>query len=154
MRRLEERIEIETQPEEVWRVLGSFGDVACWAPYVIHSRSAAEDSGVGSRRTLRHAWGFQLKESVVEWNEGEGYSFVVAGAPFPMRDITESWAVAPSPNSATVITTVEYRMHLGVLGSLADRILVQWLVRREMRAGLKGLKRFVERNGAGGKAPA
>jgi len=36
-------------------------------------------------------------------------------------------------------------MHLGFVGSLLDRILVQFIVRREMRAGLRGLKTFLER---------
>jgi hypothetical protein len=35
-------------------------------------------------------------------------------------------------------------MRLGVLGRLLDWVLVQFVVKREMRAGLRGLKQHVE----------
>jgi hypothetical protein len=35
-------------------------------------------------------------------------------------------------------------MRLGFLGNLVDWMLVRFVVRREMRAGLLGLKKYVE----------
>lgn len=145
MRKLEERIEIEMEPEDVWDVLRDFAGVSKWAPYVVWSRSIGErETTAGSRRVMRHAWGFKLEEIVVDWSEGRGYSFDVVKVPYPMKNVREAWAVEHSDNSSTVTTTVQYRMHLGAAGTLADHLLVRWLVRREMREGLKGLKSYVE----------
>jgi len=43
-----------------------------------------------------------------------------------------------------VRTIVEYDTHLGPLGGALDSVLVSHLVRREIREGLKGLKRHAE----------
>lgn len=156
MRTLEERIDIAEEPKEVWGVLRDFAGVSKWAPYVFRSRSIGDRAtGEGSRRRMRHAWGFRLEEVVVDWSEGRGYSFSVVKVPYPMRDVTEAWSVEHSANSSTVTTTVRYRMGLGPAGKLADHLIVRWLVRREMREGLKGLKRYVESNGrSNGADPA
>jgi hypothetical protein len=44
----------------------------------------------------------------------------------------------------TVTTRVQYEMKLGPLGLLLDWMLVRFVVKREMRAGLRGLKLYVE----------
>jgi hypothetical protein len=145
MRKLEERIEISVEPEDVWEVLRDYVGVSKWAPSVRRSRSlGGPATGVGSYRVMRHAWGFKLEESVIEWTEGQGYEFAVIKVPFPMKEVREAWGVQHSDNSSTVTTTVQYRMRLGAAGALADRLLVRRLVRREMRIGLEGLKRYVE----------
>ena len=64
-----------------------------------------------------------------------------------MRDVREVWSVDRSNPYVMVTTSVEYRMHLGPLGRALDRLLVQHLVRRGMREGLRGLKRYVESRG-------
>jgi hypothetical protein len=97
---------------------------------------------------MRHAWGFRFEESVTEWNEGGGYSFDVFRAPFPMKDVKESWIAARHNGLSTVSTRVTYTMHLGPIGKLLDWMLVQFIVKREMRAGLRGLKHYLE-SGAG-----
>lgn len=145
MRRLEEHITIQASAENVWNVLRDFGGADSWAPYVRRSTLIGEGaSGVGSRRALRHASGVRLEECVVAWSEGQGYSFDVVKAPYPMRDVREDWTVNSTNRDLTVTTTVKYGMRLGMVGRLLDRFLVRHLVRREMRAGLRGLKRYVE----------
>ena len=145
MRELQERIEIALEPQDVWGVLRDFVGVSKWAPSVRRSRSVGGPAnGIGSCRVMRHAWGFALEETVLDWTEGRGYEFAVNRAPYPMRDVRETWLVEDSDNSSTVTTTVRYRMRLGIAGALADHLLVRWLVRREMREGLKGLKTYAE----------
>lgn len=154
MRKLQERIEIELEPEDVWDVLRDFVGVSKWAPSVRRSRSmGGPASGVGSCRIMRHVWGFALEETVLDWNEGRSYEFVVNRAPYPMRDVRETWLVEHSDHSSLVTTTVRYRMHLGFAGALADHLLVRWLVRREMREGLRGLKSYVESASPGRDEP-
>ena len=141
---LTEHIEIHAPLKTVWDVLADFGSVADWAPYMRRSSVLGDqESGVGDCRTLRHAWGFRFEESVTEWDHGEGYAFDVFRAPFPMKDVRESWAVEHHNGLTTVTTRVKYGMRLGVAGAVLDWLLVRFIVRREMRAGLRGLKDFV-----------
>ena len=146
MRLLEERVEIGAPADRVWQVLADFGNVAQWAPYMRRSHLIGDrHSGIGMRRGMRHAWGFRFEEEVTQWHEGKGFAFDVLKAPFPMRDVKEVWVLAPENGQTAVETQVRYGTHLGFLGGIVDWLLVRFVVRREMRAGLRGLKEFAER---------
>jgi len=149
MRLLQERVEIAAPARLVWDVLADFGCVSEWAPYMRQSHLLGEqNSGVGMRRGMRHAWGFRFEEAVTQWHEDKGFAFDVLKAPYPMKDVKEVWVLASENGHTAVETQVRYGTHLGPLGSLADWLLVRYVVRREMRAGLRGLKEYVERQAA------
>lgn len=149
MRELSAQVEIHAPHLAVWDVLADFGGVADWAPYMRESHLIGEKrSGAGTQRGMRHAWGFRFEEAVTEWNDGDGYSFDVHRAPFPMKNVRESWRTDRRNGTSTVITRVTYQMHMGPIGHLIDWLLVRFIVQREMRAGLRGLKHYLE-HGAG-----
>jgi ligand-binding SRPBCC domain-containing protein len=140
MRKLEQRIETRAPQQAVWEVLADFGGVEKWAPGMRRSNLLGDqDSGVGTRRVMRHRWGFRIEELVTEWSEGEAYAFELLQAPFPMTNVYETWDLASEDGQTTIVTTVSYEMSLGVIGTLLDYFLVRFLVAREMRAGLRAL---------------
>ena len=146
MRVLTEQTSIQAQDEELWSVMADFGGVYKWAPYMHKSALVGcQMTGVGTCRFLRHVWGFILEEVVTEWTEGKGFSFDVYRAPYPMKNVHESWIAGRENGHATVLTRVNYEMRLGLLGRLLDWILVRHVVQREMRTGLLGLKEYVEK---------
>lgn len=147
MRQIKEGVEIAVSLDKVWAVLEDFGDVASWAPYMRSSSLIGEQkTGIGTRRRLRHAWGFRLEETVTGWIDGSGFSFDVNRAPYPMKAVREAWVIEHEKGRTIIGTLVEYDMHLGILGRILDRVLVRFIVRREMRAGLRGLKDYLERD--------
>jgi hypothetical protein len=124
--------------------LGNFADAAKWTPSVVMSRQNGDrTAGTGASRVLKHVWGFQLEEVVTAWDEGRGHTFVVK-APFPLRNVKETWTIDTGSRDASVSTAVEYDMRLGAIGYLIDQVLMRHLIRREMRLGLAALKRYVE----------
>ncbi|MBT8047881.1 MAG: SRPBCC family protein [Xanthomonadales bacterium] len=145
MRELTEQIAIARPRQNVWELLADFGGVAAWAPYMKTSHLIGDvRSGVGMRRGMKHAWGFRFEEAVTDWQDGKGFSFDVFRAPFPMTDVRESWFLHHENGLSTVSTRVTYRMKLGPLGKAIDWLLVRFIVKREMRAGLQGLKQHSE----------
>ncbi|MEJ2383832.1 MAG: SRPBCC family protein [Xanthomonadales bacterium] len=149
MRELSEQMVIAAPPERVWRALADFGDVAAWAPYMrISHLIGDQERGVGTRRGMRHELGFRFEERVTAWDEGEGFAFDVLRAPWPMTDVRESWRIEARGDGTRVSTRVEYGMKIGVAGALLDGALVRFIVRREMRSGLRGLKEYLERPAA------
>lgn len=147
MRRLEQRTETGASRQAVWTVLADFGGVAKWAPGMRRSGLQGDlTAGVGTRRVMRHRWGFKIEERITDWVEGESYAFVLLRAPFPMRDVHETWNLESREGQTKIITSVSYRMGLGVLGAVLDVLLVRFLVKREMRAGLRALVGYAERN--------
>jgi ligand-binding SRPBCC domain-containing protein len=146
MRLLEERIEIDAPDQLVWDLLADFGDVAKWAPYMRESHLiGTQSSGIGMRRGMRHSWGFRFEEVVTQWHVSKGFAFDVLKAPYPMKDVKEVWVLGPENGGTVVETQVRYGAHLGPIGAAVDWLLVRFVVRREMRAGLRGLKECAER---------
>jgi hypothetical protein len=147
MRELKEQIAIAVPHQTVWELLADFGGVCEWAPYMKTSHLIGDvQSGVGMRRGMRHAWGFRFEEAVTQWQDGKGFSFDVFRAPYPMKDVKESWSIDHHNGFSTVSTRVTYDMRLGPIGAAIDWLLVRFIVKREMRAGLRGLKQHSERS--------
>lgn len=145
MRALTQAIKINASQQRVWEALADFGAVSDWAPYMKSSHLIGETrSAEGMRRGMLHSWGFRFEETITAWNNGEGFSFDVDQAPFPMKEVRESWRIGQQDGLSTVTTSVTYGMKLGLVGTLLDWLLVRFVVQREMRAGLNGLKEHLE----------
>jgi len=138
MRELKHRVVTDLSPAALWRVLSDFGGVHHWAPGMRSCRLIGKQSaGVGTRRRMRHRWGFPIEETVTGWAERQGLSFVLDLAPFPMRNVSESWWMNQDGEHVIINTTVAYQMGLGPIGKLLDHFLVRFLVQNEMRTGLE-----------------
>jgi len=145
MRKLVDRIVIETPKQAVWDAMADFGSAAPWAPGMRESSLKGEQtSGVGTQRVLQHVWGFRIEEIVTEWVDGAGFSFKLVKAPYPLRDVSETWILRPDGNRALLTIIVSYSMHLGLIGAMLDTMFVKFLIAREIRSGILGLKRYVE----------
>jgi len=150
MRKLEEKAEIRTTTQAVWDTMADFGNAATWAPGMRKSSLKGDKkTGVGTHRIMRHAWGFRIEEIVTEWSTGAGYSFKLVKAPFPMCEVCETWVLRPADSGALLTIVVSYAMRLGLLGTLLDTVLVRFVVAREMRMSIRGLKRYLEEMSAG-----
>jgi len=149
VRKLEERIVIESTRQAVWDVMADFGSAADWAPGMRRSSLRGElKTGVGTYRVMRHAWGFRIEEIVTHWTDCCGYSFKLVKAPFPMRDVCETWVLNEEDSRAQLTITVSYNMRFGLIGALLDAVLVRFVVAREMHQGIWGLKQHVETRSA------
>ncbi|WP_299534762.1 SRPBCC family protein [uncultured Streptomyces sp.] len=67
--------------EHVWRLVGGFGSLPDWLPYIPHS----ETSEGGRLRTLTDADGSTIVERLETFDESaRSYSYSIARAPFPV----------------------------------------------------------------------
>jgi hypothetical protein len=146
VRTLKERIGINTSKQAVWDVMADFGNASVWAPGMRRSGLWGKvKAGVGMHRIMQHTWGFIIEEVVTQWTEGTGYSFELVRAPFPMCSVCETWVLNDDDSQAVLSITVSYGMRLGFIGALLDAVLVRFVVAREMRLGICGLKHHVEK---------
>ena len=150
MRKLQEKIVIGSSRQAVWEVMADFGSAASWAPGMRWSNLTGDtETGVGTYRVMRHAWGFRIEEIVTRWTDFSGYSFKLAKAPFPMRDVCETWVLEGDDSQTKLTITVSYAMRLGFVGRSLDSILVRFVVAREMHRSVYGLKDYVEERSRG-----
>jgi ligand-binding SRPBCC domain-containing protein len=149
MRVLSRQTVIQAPRSAVWAALADFGNVDAWAPNMRSCELTGDrTTGIGTRRRMRHAWGFVFEEVVTDWVDEEGFSFNVLSAPFPMIHVQESWQLAGNGRETHVTTNVRYAMSLGLVGRVLDQQLVQFIVQHEMKTGLRGLASYVEQNAA------
>ena len=145
MRKLEQRIVAGVSPQAVWKVLSEFGNVDQWAPGMLSSSlSGGQTRGVGTHRVMQHRWGFRIEESVTRWVDGQGMSWVLLKAPFPMQNVLETWDLEEQGGGTRITTTVSYEMGVGMFGALIDHVFVRFVIQREMRRGLEALVAFID----------
>lgn len=144
-RTIEKSAFISQPPGKVWEVLADFGGVAKWAPRMKDSRiTGGLLNGIGTRRVMRHVWGFRIVETVTRWDEGSGFTFRLDRAPAPMCDVVESWRIEPEDAGTRVLTRVTYGTGWALFGRCVDQFLLRFLVEREMTSSLRSLRHFAD----------
>jgi uncharacterized protein YndB with AHSA1/START domain len=144
MSTLEMQVRIAAPVEEVWAVLADFGGVAQWAPTVNHAViTNGLAAGLDCTRECTVEGFGKVKEQIVEWNEGESYTYEL-GATGPMKRARNTWAARPEGKGTRVTFTVRFETRFGPLGAVLDRLVMRRKFAQQMRPSLAGLKQYVE----------
>ena len=94
-------IEIPVAAGEVWKLIGGFGSLPDWLPYIPNS----ELSEGGRIRRLLNPDGAAIVERLVAFDEADRrYSYAILEAPFPVVDYLSTLRVSEngSPDSSKV----------------------------------------------------
>jgi hypothetical protein len=90
---------VPAPPERVWQLIGGFGSLPDWLPYI--PSSILEDGG--RLRRLGNPDGDTIVERLVAFNEEERqYSYAIVEAPFPVTDYVSTLRVHAVSGDATV----------------------------------------------------
>ncbi|MFD7296301.1 SRPBCC family protein [Streptomyces sp. NPDC059897] len=87
-------LDIPKSPDRVWRLIGGFGSLPDWLPYIPKS-----ELGEGGRvRHLTNADGGVIVERLVGFDEaGRHYSYAIEQAPFPVTGYLSTITVHAVP---------------------------------------------------------
>lgn len=135
---------------EIWSRLR---DLSCPQKYVPGLRdcrmTTERKEGVGASRRVYTTSGMEMDETVVEWNEGQGFVIKLHdGSKPPPPIFTEArfhYLFEDIPGGKTCFKpTMTYTLKFGVLGVLLDRLMINWIVRSNMKKVGLGFKQFYE----------
>ncbi|MBP9218903.1 MAG: SRPBCC family protein [Sterolibacterium sp.] len=135
---------------EIWSRLR---DLSCPQKYVPGLRdcrmTTERKEGVGASRRVYTTSGMEMDETVVEWNEGQGFVIKLHdGSKPPPPIFTEArfhYLLEDIPGGKTCFKpTMTYTLKFGVLGVLLDRLMINWIVRSNMKKVGLGFKQFYE----------
>ncbi|MET8472891.1 SRPBCC family protein [Streptomyces sp. NPDC006422] len=89
-------LDIPRSPDHVWRLIGGFGSLPDWLPYIPQS-----ELGEGGRvRRLTNQDGGVIVERLVAFDDAERrYSYAIEQAPFPVTDYLSTLTVHAVPGS-------------------------------------------------------
>ena len=83
---------------------------------------------------------FDITQTVLERIEGQSAKYKMEG----MITGTNSWVFTPEGDGTRVTATFDYEMPGGVLGKLADKMIVERMNTENLEKSLENLKRLVE----------
>lgn len=135
---------------EVWKRLTDLTIPHKYVPGLRDCRMATgQKQGVGASRRVFTTSGMEMDETVVEWNEGKGFVIKLhdgAKSPPPIfREASFHYILEDAPGGMTkFLPTMTYTLKFGVLGSLLDKLLINMIVRSNMKKVGLGLKQFYE----------
>jgi hypothetical protein len=135
---------------EVWQRLRDLTIPHKYVPGLRDCRmSTTQKEGVGASRRVFTTSGMEMDETVVEWNEGKGFVIRLHDGDKPPPPIFSEasfhYILEDAPNGQTkFLPTMTYTLKFGVLGSLLDTLLINMIVRSNMKKVGLGLKQFYE----------
>lgn len=142
------RMEIDASPDEVWAVLGDWGQEARWTSSLTGSYRV--DGGpieLGSARhcelTTPFAGNDTVDEYLTVYEPGHRIGYQVAGKVGPFDIVRNIWTLTPGENGGSV---VELRPE--ILGARWKAFLMGWMMKRQLSplidTALADFKRYVE----------
>ncbi|MEW2131836.1 SRPBCC family protein [Streptomyces sp. NPDC005435] len=91
-------IDLPHTPDHVWRLIGGFGSLPDWLPYIPHS----ELTEGGRVRRLTNAGGETIVERLHAFDdEARSYTYAILDAPFPVTGYLSTLTVHPTADPGT-----------------------------------------------------
>ena len=110
---------------ECWEQLSDLSRAPYYVPGVRSIEFLTEErTGVGASR-IAHSSSGALHETVVEWNEGEGFLLRLHRGdkpPRPMKEATFRYAIEPDGVATRIVLTMTFAFGMGPLGALLERL--------------------------------
>lgn len=83
---------------------------------------------------------FELTQTVLEYNEGQSAKYQMEG----MITGTNHWVFEPQDEGILVTVTFDYEMPGGMLGKIADKLVVERMNAENLENSLQNLKKLAE----------
>ena len=135
---------------EVWQRLRDLSIAHKYVPGLRDCRLKTEQKeGVGASRRVYTTSGMEMDETVSEWNEGTGFIIRLHNGDGPPPPIfTQArfhYRIEDAPNGQTLFRpAMTYTIKFGILGRLLDKLLLNMIIRSNMKKVGLGLKQFYE----------
>ncbi len=122
MLRLQSTVCIDASPERVWKSLSAVKDVDLWVPAIKKAWCEAEqERGVGTVRVC-NLDKFDVREEIVEWDEGKSFKYVATGAPM-ILSASNRWSLEMMKGKTLVTSYSEILVKGGIFGRLLEPVI-------------------------------
>lgn len=142
-------IRIAAPKARVWDILANLGEVARFHPFVSKSyyHPTSARTGVGASRVCEFGPAMSVRETAVDWREGQSYVLgieVVKGQKPPIRDFQGHLSVHEIPGGTLARIEMRYEPRFGPIGWLMDRLMIRPQYEKMLPGIMAGLKHHVE----------
>lgn len=143
------RVTIDMPLHEVWDMLRDLSLAAHYVPGLVKlEMSTAQHEGVGTSRRVYQSENRYIDETVEEWLDGEGFLLRLHHGDKPAMPFKQAWFryhIEPKDSERTDFTaSLIYELPLGLLGRLADKLLLRRIMRGVIRDVALAMKLYYE----------
>lgn len=138
---------IAAAPQRVWRLLQDFASIDVFNPNLAgsHRIGGTPHEGIGAERHCDMKDGRNwIRERVIDWRPGEGYTVEIFAGTLPITDIRTTLRVEPDGAASHAFMQIAYRPKYGLLGQVLDAMALRRMMRRLMERVLDGLSEKAE----------
>ena len=139
MTTFEKQITINASKADVWNVISNLGGVYKFHPGVEKSYYTSDQlEGIGAARVCELRPMGKIKETAINWKNGESFQLKIdplEKAPPVKNFIAQLKLVEIDANTVEVRLRVDYKMKLGIIGKILNKLVIK----SQMNAGLQGL---------------
>jgi len=150
---------INAAPERVWAIVSDVTTIHLWHPSVASADLLSErPTGMHAARRCNFRDGTNVREDVVEVDEGRRVRLALSEFSMPMKSLAAEFSVATAADGTSEVTfTIDFEVKYGVLGQLMGALMVRGQLEKLTAKVLGGLDHYLqtgENLGAGVAASA
>ena len=148
--------EMDHDATDVWNLLDEFGAIARYNPGVESAEIVSpKATGMGAQRICHFYDGTSLKETIVRYQQGKGYSFDLSDYALPLKQATSHFDLTRIRDGRSRVTvTLEFIPKFGPLGWVMGKLMMRPMLRRALRDLTKGLDDHMRTGAIVGKGGA
>ena len=144
------RVVMNVPRDQAWEKLRDISQAHNYVPGIIKTEvTTSKTEGVGASRKVYQSETKGLDETVIEWNEGQGFLIRLhrgeEGAPPPFKDASFRYRIEDAGNGQTALTTsLIFTMRWGAFGDFLHRRLLAGIFRTTIRDVALSMKAYYE----------
>ena len=126
--KVEQSMELNTNPETVWKMIGDFNHLDVWHPVVVGSSVSGNNNAPGAIRILTLADGANITEKLVAHSTSDKtYTYAITESPLPISDYVSTISISSAANGKSLVTWSSSFNANGVDDSKAQEIITGYL---------------------------
>jgi uncharacterized membrane protein len=140
-------IDINAPVNDVWKKLAKLDDVENFVDSVTRSvYNTEQKEGVGASRTCDVKGFGTIVEEIIDWREGEAFTYTVEGMPKMVKHAQSKWLLeSKSQSETTVSVTTSIETRYGAFGRLMEKFALAPKLGTTLTGALRQFKEHVER---------
>jgi hypothetical protein len=133
---------------DVWKKLAKLDDVENFVDSVTRSvYNTEQEEGVGAGRTCDVKGFGTVVEEIIDWKEGETFTYTVEGMPKMVKHAQSKWLLErKSQSETTVSVTSSIETRYGVFGRFMEKVALEPKLSTTLTGALRQFKEHVERS--------
>ena len=150
---VERSMKFNLPASSIWETLENYGDIEKYAPTIKTSSIVGElQTGLGASRRCTFTDGSSLVETIIKYNEGEGYRMELSEYSFPLKYMFADIHVKPLGKQACEITmSTDFLVKAGPLGWLMGFFLMRPIMKGAFKKVMSGLAYYTQTGNAVGE---